>query len=72
MSAREEFEAYSPAWAADFAAYQKARLALAGRIAGGMSANPAACEGYDWKGEIARASWEIAGKLMRLSESGGC
>jgi hypothetical protein len=72
MSAREDFEQYTPAWAADFAAYQKARLALAGRVAGGMAANPHACEGRDWQGEIARASWAIAGKLLLLADSGGC
>jgi hypothetical protein len=48
------------------------RLALAGRIAGGLCGNPNACVGYDWQGDVARSAWSIAGKLMLLSESGGC
>lgn len=50
----------------------KARLALAGRIAGGLAGNPHVWEARDPPGDIARESWAIAGRLMRLAESGGC
>ena len=69
-AAREAFDNYTPTL--DDERRTKARLAIAGRIAGGMAGNPHACEGRDWQGEIARASWAIAGKLLTLADSGGC
>lgn len=48
------------------------RLSAAARIAAGLCANHHACEGQDWQGEIARAAYSIAGKIMRISETGGC
>lgn len=50
----------------------KARLAIAGRIASGIGANPNLWDGPDPEGEAARRAWAIAGKLILLAESGGC
>lgn len=50
----------------------KARLALSARIASGIAANPNVWAGPDPRGEIARESWAIAGRLILLAETGGC
>ena len=48
------------------------RLALAGRVAGGIASNPGVWEGADPEGTIARIAWRIAGRLITLAETGGC
>lgn len=48
------------------------RLSASARIAAGMCANPNVYEGRDWLGEVARNAYALAGKLMQLSETGGC
>lgn len=45
----------------------KTRLAIAGRIAAGICANPERYEGQSHEGEVAAAAWSIAGKLIRLA-----
>lgn len=51
---------------------EKIRLAMAAHIAGGMAANPRVYVSHGWKGDLARDSWEIAGKLLQLARDGGC
>lgn len=51
---------------------EKQRLAIATRIAAGMCANPECMRMRDYQGEIARASWDVAGRLLLLARTGGC
>ncbi len=51
---------------------EKLRLAMAARIAAGMCANPECMRMRDYQGEIAMASWGVAGRLILLAKSGGC
>jgi hypothetical protein len=53
-------------------AESKMRLAMAARIAAGMSANPRVYECQNWRGQVARDSWELAGMLLLLEKTGGC
>jgi hypothetical protein len=45
---------------------------MAARIAAGLCANPHVFEQRGWQGEVARAAYEVAGRLIQLSETGGC
>jgi hypothetical protein len=56
----------------DLDAETRARLALAARIAGGMAANPEIYAQRDWRGELARDAWDVAGRLLMLARTGGC
>lgn len=69
MSGQENISYLKPELEARREAY---RLSAAARIAAGLCANPHACEGPDWQGEVARAAYSIAGKIQRISETGGC
>lgn len=51
---------------------ERLRLAMAARIAAGLCANPHVFEQRGWQGEVARAAYEVAGRLIQLSETGGC
>ena len=53
-------------------AYDKTRLALAGRIAAGLCANPHVCTQQSWRGAVARDALQIADNLLLLVTSGGC
>lgn len=48
------------------------RLAIAGRVAGGLAALPGAWDCTAPEKDIALSAWNIAGHLLNLAESGGC
>lgn len=50
----------------------RVRLAIAGRIAAGLAANPECLNMRSWEGEVARAAWSVAGRLIMMARSGGC
>jgi len=54
------------------AVYDKTRLAIAGRLAAGMLANPKVYQSSGWKSGVARDAWDVAGNLMLLATTGGC
>ncbi len=54
------------------AAYDKTRLAIAGRIAAGLCANPQVFAQRGWQGAVARDAWAVADKLLLLATTGGC
>jgi hypothetical protein len=70
MNARAPVEEFVPAAWLD--PVTKARLVIAGYIAGGIAGNAGVWAGPDPRGTIARDAWDIAGKLILLAESGGC
>lgn len=57
---------------ADFTPYEKMRLSLAARVAGGMCANPESFAVPAWEGEVARSAMRVADKLLTLHATGGC
>lgn len=61
-----------PAEPETVAAYDKVRLALAGRIAAGLVANPQVFTQRDWQGAVARDAWAVADKLLLRATTGGC
>lgn len=68
MTARQGFETAEEM----LAEQNRKRLALAGRIAAGMCANPNVYKQHGWQGEVARNALAVADKLVSLVESGGC
>lgn len=52
--------------------HEKARLALAARIAAGMAANPNVYLTQGWQAVVARESMAVADKLIMLAHTGGC
>lgn len=56
----------------EFSPWEKMRLSLAARIAGGMCANPNVYTCPNWEGEAARSAMKVADKLLLLHVTGGC
>lgn len=57
---------------ADFSQYERMRLSLAARIAGGICANPEIYAGQGWEGEAARAAMRVADRLLSIHYTGAC
>jgi hypothetical protein len=55
-----------------FTEYERMRLELAARIAGGLCSNPHLYESHAWESTAAYSAMSIADKLLMLHMTGGC